>query len=384
LSVLSRLYNDIKSELSEFGSELTGELQGFLPEVRDVDIQVHDLDIERLISFGDVKVDDGANTPLSQKGDGFKSLFGISMLQFIAQQRFGSNIIFGIEEPESHLHSSAVYEIKESLRGLSESFQVLLTTHSPILLQRDNIAENLIVSRSDQGEHTSTIRPARRLSELRQSLGIRPHENMISAEVVVVVEGASEESSMPSILSQGNVGIHDAIREGRVKVLSAGGASNMRATLRALARDVTSCIVFLDDDEAGRNAKEQISKSGLLANRDVFSVPSRDGCPDTEFEDLFDPEVYLHALRDSINLDVTPEEFYDARQRSGGRGCRFAKWSEVMRRLCNFHGIDFSDVELDAKEAIARAISEEAVQGRLGIGTWHRGLLQGIERYLRE
>jgi hypothetical protein len=142
--------------------------------------------------------------------------------------------------------------------------------------------------------------------------------------------------------------------------------------------------VFLDDDEAGRNAKEQISKSGLLANRDVFSVPSRDGCPDTEFEDLFDPEVYLHALRDSINLDVTPEEFYDARQRSGGRGCRFAKWSEVMRRLCNFHGIDFSDVELDAKEAIARAISEEAVQGRLGIGTWHRGLLQGIERYLRE
>lgn len=122
LEALERLYEDVKQEISDVETELISELQQYLPDVRGLTFDVGELDIDRLVSVGDVEIDDGAKTPLALKGDGFKSLFTISLLQYIARQRFGSNLIFAIEEPEAHLHSSAIYEIKSTLRSLAESF----------------------------------------------------------------------------------------------------------------------------------------------------------------------------------------------------------------------------------------------------------------------
>ena len=114
LQAIEKLFEDVKSEIAVVETELVEELQQYLPSVKGMHFAIEDWSLERLVSVGNVEIDDGANTLLQQKGDGFKSLFAISLLQYISKQRHGKNLIFGIEEPEAHLHSSAIYEIKRN------------------------------------------------------------------------------------------------------------------------------------------------------------------------------------------------------------------------------------------------------------------------------
>jgi hypothetical protein len=160
IEALERLFRDVGEEIAEVETDLADELRQYLPSVRGLKFSIDELDLSRLVSIGDVTVDDGANTPLHQKGDGFKSLFSISLLQYISKQRYGSNLLFGIEEPEAHLHSTAIYQIKDTLRDLAESFQVIITTHSPILIQRDQVNANIIVESLDQEDFSSSAKPA--------------------------------------------------------------------------------------------------------------------------------------------------------------------------------------------------------------------------------
>lgn len=363
LEALERLYADIKTEIASVEADVVEELQQYLPDVRGLKFTVAELDLERLVSVQDVLIDDGADTVLQQKGDGFKSLFSISLLQYLARQRYGKNLIFAIEEPEAHLHSSAIYEIKNTLRNLATSFQVLITTHSPILLQRDDLEANVIVERADAEVWSTHTRVAQSLGDLRQSLGIRPHENMTTAEVVVVVEGLTEERVLPLLLGRLNAELATALASGRVRILGAGGGSNIPATVRALARDATACVVLVDADGEGRSAAERVKSSGFIAVGDVVSIPDREGCPETEFEDLFDPNLYLQELAVEVGLVLTEPEFQVLRVRSGGRDRRFAKWSIVMERAASERGMVWDDISTAAKTAVANGISAAIRRG---------------------
>jgi predicted ATPase len=67
--------------------------------------------------------------------------------------------LIGIEEPETALHLAASGALMGAMREAADSTQILLTTHSPDLL--DNVEldkEDLLVLRSNQG--TTVIGPA--------------------------------------------------------------------------------------------------------------------------------------------------------------------------------------------------------------------------------
>ncbi len=381
---IKRLYDDVLQEVSQVEQELATELQRYLPNVNELKFAVGELSLDRLISVRDVEIDDGARTALEQKGDGFKSLFSISVLQYIAKQRYGKNLIFGIEEPEAHLHSSAIYEIKSTLRLLSESFQVVITTHSPILIQRDDLNANIIVEHAGGEDFASTTSAARNLAQIRRSLGIRPQENMTTAEVVVVVEGATEVTALPKLLGRVRPELDEPLAAERVSVLSANAAANIGAVVRALARDAASCIVLVDADEDGLNAANRVRNSGLLRAIDVFQVPAREGCNETEFEDAFDPALYLDRVCLAAGLELNADEFERFRRLSGGRRTRFAKWSDVMAAAANHQGRDWGAVADDAKAAIATALAEGVEQIPVGDLQWVRAIADRVVSYLRE
>lgn len=384
IQAIEKFVEDVRGEIAVVEQELVTELQQYLPAVRRLTFEVAELELDRLVALGEVQLDDGAPTSLQQKGDGFKSLFAISLLQYIARQRYGRNLIFGIEEPEAHLHSSAIYEIKGTLRHLAETFQVIATTHSPILIQRDDIGANVIVESARREGFASTTRPANNLADIRRSLGIRPDENMMTAQVVIVVEGASEETALPSLLGRRSAQLKQAFSTGQARVLSAGGAANIPAVVRALARDATSCLVLTDGDSEGEQASGKVRGSGLLLPLDVFRVPAREGCRETEFEDLFDPAIYLPAISAATGLTLTVDEFRDAQRRTGGRASRCAKWSEVMAAAANERALDWSSIADSVKTTVAVAIAGAAESIRQEDLLWTDLITARLTSYLLE
>lgn len=92
--------------------------------------------------------------------------------------------LIGIEEPETALHPAAAGVLRESLRDASHSTQVIVTSHSPELLDDDKLpAEAILAVLSDRGEtqigpcdeatrrillqHLSTAGELLRLNQLR-------------------------------------------------------------------------------------------------------------------------------------------------------------------------------------------------------------------------
>ena len=144
LCTIERLQQDVLNGIS---SQLIAPLQEFLPSVKDVQIHLQkDRRRPPLRNSANVIIDDGTPTPLQLKGDGIKSLTALAMLN-IPTSRDRVSVI-AIEEPESHLHPESARQLHETITALSSNHQVVLTTHSPLFVNRSNLKENIIVDMS--------------------------------------------------------------------------------------------------------------------------------------------------------------------------------------------------------------------------------------------
>ena len=150
--------------LESLADELTATVRKFIPEVKGVRLGQG---LRRAVSrSATVSVDDGAETLLALKGDGVKSLTAIALMRHASQKTSkGRSVIFAIEEPESHLHPDAIHRLRQVLVDISQNNQVILTTHSPGLVDRVNPSSNVLVQ-------SGKAVPAARLSDVREALGV--------------------------------------------------------------------------------------------------------------------------------------------------------------------------------------------------------------------
>lgn len=291
---IERLQQDVLNGIS---SQLVAPLQEFLPSVRDV--QIH-LKKEQRQSIShrsaDVIIDDGTPTPLQQKGDGIKSLTALAMLNIHTTHNRVS--VIAIEEPESHLHPEGARQLHETINALSANHQVVLTTHSPLFVNRSNLKENIIV---DSGKAT----PVKKIKEIRDVLGTKVSDNLINAETVLIVEGEDDKIALEKILPQMNEGIKKAIQNGTLIIDDMGGAGNLSYKLSFYRNIQCKYHVLLDNDDAGRQAGQAAEMQGLLHTRNT-TYTICNGSPNAEFEDCLAKNAYAEAIRSEfgVNLDV--------------------------------------------------------------------------------
>jgi ABC-type polar amino acid transport system ATPase subunit len=76
--------------------------------------------------------------PLSEMGTGHQSAVVVNLYRQMGIESPGETI-FLFEEPDNHLHPSTIRSIAYSLRDLSQKSQVIITTHSPIMIDSIDI-----------------------------------------------------------------------------------------------------------------------------------------------------------------------------------------------------------------------------------------------------
>ena len=173
--------------LKKISKTIKDSVVKLVPNVKDVKIS-NDSDVSdwrRPISSMDyIEIDDGTKTGLELKGDGVKSLVTMALLKDMTLKKDQISFV-AIEEPESHLHPEAVHLLKNKIYEIAEKNQVIISTHSPIFVDRENIDSNIIIN-------DGKAAPARDLKVIREVLGIKISDNLKNAEQVLVVEGESD------------------------------------------------------------------------------------------------------------------------------------------------------------------------------------------------
>lgn len=330
-----------KPVLERLSQSITTQLQGFLPEVQGVSIEYEEE--ERALARGvSVVVDDGVPTDLIFKGDGVQSLAALAMMQHYSRETAKAReFILAVEEPEAHLHPSAIHALKETLRETAEKQQVVITTHSPLFINRLDLASNIIVTKN-------RAVPASSVQELREILGVHVADNLAAAEVVLVVEGDEDQEILKAVLLDQEPEMAPAIRDGVLTIISLHGAGKLTYLLAQLRDSLAATHAFLDNDQAGQDAAKAAEESGLLTPADLTMAMcpgEKRGC---ELEDLIDPNIYAEAFTTTFGVEL---DHSWTNQMSKG------KWSSRMAAVFQASGVRWSrSAEGDAKALVASAV----------------------------
>jgi putative ATP-dependent endonuclease of the OLD family len=298
ISAIEKLQQPILDDLSR---ELKITVQSFIPDISGIYLKTSGAVARAISRSAQITVDDGANTSLRMKGDGIKSLVAISLMKHASQSALGGkSLILAIEEPESHLHPNAVHRLREVLQEVSKESQVILTTHAVPLVDRERPTGNIIVK---DGYATS----ATSLADVRDALGVHQSDNLSSARLVLVVEGYEDEQVLRAWLPGLSTEIGAAIVAGELAFDPMGGAGNLEYKVRLHKANICAVHALLDHDEAGRNAIDKATASGILGVAE-YHLTLLSGYQNTELEDCIKPEVYLSQLSAKLGITITEND----------------------------------------------------------------------------
>ena len=118
-------------------------IQTVLTDVQEIEVIERDEDRHLYIS---ITYDTGLKVPSWLISDGTLRLLALTLLAYIP----GENAIYLIEEPENGLHPEAVGAVFESFSSTYEA-QVLVATHSPVLLSLAKPEQILCFGKTDSG-----------------------------------------------------------------------------------------------------------------------------------------------------------------------------------------------------------------------------------------
>jgi Predicted ATP-dependent endonuclease of the OLD family len=331
-----------KPILDRVAETLQTPLKEFLPSIKSVRVEISEAGRRGALRRGvDVVVDDGTPTSLEFKGDGVKSLAALGLLKF-QNSRAGSSLL-AIEEPESHLHPGAIHQVNEIIRSISSKSQIIITTHNPLFVDREDVRSNIIVN-------DGSAKPARTISAVRDLLGIKASDNLTNANFVLVVEGDEDVIALRGILSALSSKLASALKGNYLVIESIGGAGNLSYKLSLLRSALCATHVLLDGDDAGRRAFEKAEADGLCQISGCTFITCN-GMGQAELEDCIDPEIYREAVLNEFGVDLRGSTF---------RGN--SKWSQRVRATFLDQGKQFTDrICSRVKFIVATEISKSAV-----------------------
>lgn len=299
---ISKLKEDL---LTPLGEHIKNELKEVMPEIDSIAVHPFVPTLEDILAGAKITVRDSADTALLNKGTGVRGALLVGLLTYLAKHSRRS-LVLAVEEPESFLHPRAQQDLRDDLMTLAKQSDVslLVTTHSPFMLNRSNSTTITALSKSPDGRtvignqirgdqpHSSvvtslfgeTITPA--LLDL-----VQPPKEGIQA--ILFVEGYTDKAYIDAALNvMGRLDLLDDLEirydEGAHK--AAVQAILVRQMLSSL-QPVKPIGALFDSDEMGKSAKEFLTQKFNWNGRHVFAYrtwkPNSSNAP-VEAEDMFE------------------------------------------------------------------------------------------------
>lgn len=254
--------------LAEFDTSASNALSSFFPGLR-LNLDVPSIDVKEFFKSGDLNVTDeisGETRRFDTLGSGAQRAIQMALIRLLADirktraQDLARRLLL-IDEPEIFLHPQGVRGLREALNVLSKSgFQVVFTTHSPLMVSRDNAPDTVIVRRTR--ENGSEVRVpmgaavAQAMAEAQaQSRTLFELGNIAEiyfAEKVILCEGKTDQRLLPLIYEK-LYGIRPELD--RICFIALGSCTSIPKGFSVLSAMGIKCGVIADLDFAFTHAR---------------------------------------------------------------------------------------------------------------------------------
>jgi len=264
--------------LTKFDTDASSALAELFPGL-SLGMDMPEVEVKEFFRTGDLYVTDhvsGERRRFDQMGTGAQRAIQMALIRLLADMRHGAakgiaRRLLLIDEPELFLHPQAVRTVREALKTLSAGgFQVIFSTHSPLMISRDNAPDTVIVHRGQAG--TAVKRPLR--EAVMQAVEEGPDQartlfmlgnvaDIYFADKVILCEGKTDQRLIPLIYEK----VHGCRPElDHVCLVSLGSASSIIKGMAVLKAMGIKCAAVADLDfafvDARKGAAPLLDKEG--------------------------------------------------------------------------------------------------------------------------
>lgn len=324
---------------------ITEQIQGYANNITSVQlIPTHRRSTIPLIDH--LEITDNVITSSTEKGEGLQSLIAIGLIQEATRQ-LGNHkaYILAIDEPEAHLHPNAIRIINNTLRQLAQSQQVIVATHSPILVGQTQSHTNILVENS-----TAQMRPS--LKRIRECLGIQLSDSLTSAPICILVEGITDATIYKTLLCEKSTKIKHGFENAQLIITSTSGAHKLGRAIELQRQFLNKILILLDNDSTGRQISKSLKNEQVVDESEIRLIPTmkRPKTSDVEIEDMFKPDFIASVLNEKFRNAFTAQDFKAVN----------VKWSTNFIRATQPSGIQEDAID-SAKAAISLAVEKRGI-----------------------
>lgn len=296
--------------------EPKNELQKYLREQMhndSVKLGFDELEIDPIegVSFK-VKLSDDRveNVLIQNRGAGTQNNLIIALFRLIAELKLAGYFIFAMEEPENSLHPKAQRQLLSVIQEISVGSQVIVTTHSPVFIDRSKFENNILLTRTSKGNTVAKTFDSTLLSQIRTDLGIRASDALLKGggNCAILVEGNTEEDGFPIFMEM--LGMSE-FKLG-IAIINLGGSDFQKARNTAqllLAYDIP-CVIVLDADAIQCAEDLSRAKEASLTNIKGVICLSKG-----TIEDYYPLEIVANVINQELSPTelVSPDDFDSAK-----------------------------------------------------------------------
>jgi predicted ATP-dependent endonuclease of OLD family len=294
-TVIRQRKDERSIRLSSASRAMTEKFQGWYRQ-REHSFRYHaDNDYFRIWVTDDRSPDE---IELANRSKGLQWFYSFYLVFLVEADEGHSNAILLLDEPGLHLHPSAQADLLEYFQSLSEDNQLLYTTHSPFMIDPDNLGRTRVVSEQKDGTTavSDMVWPKNKeaIFPLQAALGYSLAQTVFAGKRTVVVEGITDYwilKAMNSFLKS----LKRAHLSDDIVITPAGGSKEiMHFASLYMANDVEVVTLF-DGDAPGRRYAAELQRVLFADGRRIVFVGEPAGKPEAELEDLIPRAQYLAA-----------------------------------------------------------------------------------------
>ena len=278
---------DRAEELVEFDRSANEHLRSFFPNL-NIRLDVASPALPDLIKSGNIEVKEsgyGDWQDFRAVGHGAQRTIQMALIQYLAElkAKSGDGVhrrLLLVDEPELYLHPQAIEQVRLAFRTLAKKgYQVVFSTHSPLMLHQEEIASTVIVRKDATG--SLGLKPLRSAveglvedapSQTRTLYEFSNSAQIFFSDRVLVAEGVTEKTVIPEL--------YRAIRQktlGQAKtaLVELGGSGSIHKILPILHSMHLPAVALADLDYAFKMAPSvgwvPPDHEDIQAAKDIFA-----------------------------------------------------------------------------------------------------------------
>ncbi|QJW89870.1 AAA family ATPase [Spirosoma taeanense] len=256
---------------------------------------------------------------LEGRSRGLQWFFSFFLVFLVETKEGHSNTILLLDEPGLSLHPIAQFDLAKFFRKLSEDNQLIYTSHSPFLVDMDNLSNVKAVyvdTETGRTKISSNLRyneadAAKSIYPVHAALGLTVSDTLLLGCLPVLVEGPSDQIYL-SLIKRHLISIGELKNSKEIVFIPTGGVRGMAPVTKLVSsRDDSLPFVLLDSDKTGKDYLKQLINGRYRDEKDkVLEVSQFLSEGEFEIEDLMPPKSLISIIDRMYRSDQYFEDDY--------------------------------------------------------------------------